>query len=108
MKHRQQMNVDEALLIADEAHTGFSGHLLALQILVAEVRRQHGEIEILRPDAARYRYLRNRVPSEVLDGFGREAGIWIDMETDEGRLQLLTGDDADKDIDEAIAKERSK
>ena len=39
------MNVDEALLLADDAHTGFSGHLEALPVLVAEVRRQHAEIE---------------------------------------------------------------
>jgi hypothetical protein len=39
------MNVDEALLLADDAHTGFSGHLEALRVLAAEVRRQHAEIE---------------------------------------------------------------
>jgi hypothetical protein len=38
------MTVDEALLIADDAHTGFSGHLDAMQVLAAEVRRQHAEI----------------------------------------------------------------
>lgn len=38
------MNVDEALLLADDAHTGF-GHLEALRVLAAEVRRQHAEIE---------------------------------------------------------------
>lgn len=38
------MNVDEALLLADDAHTGFSGHLEALQVLAAEVRRQHAEL----------------------------------------------------------------
>ncbi len=39
------MNVDEALLLADDAHTGFSGHLEALRVLAAEVRRQHAEIK---------------------------------------------------------------
>lgn len=39
------MNVDEALLLADDAHTGFSGHLEALRVLAAEVRRQHVEIK---------------------------------------------------------------
>ena len=39
------MNVDEALLLADDAHTGFSGHLVALRVLAAEVRRQHAEIK---------------------------------------------------------------
>lgn len=43
------MNVDEALLLADDAYkpapyTVFSGHLDALQVLAAEVRRQHAEI----------------------------------------------------------------
>ncbi len=46
------MNVDEALLLADDAYkpapyTVFSGHLDALQVLAAEVRRQHAEIERL-------------------------------------------------------------
>ena len=38
------MNVDEALLLADDAHTGFSGQLEALRALAAEVRRQHAEL----------------------------------------------------------------
>lgn len=42
------MNIDEALLLADDAHTGFSGHLEALRVLAAEVRRQHAEIERLK------------------------------------------------------------
>jgi hypothetical protein len=41
------MNVDEALLIADNVHTGLSGHIKALQVLATEVRRQHAEIERL-------------------------------------------------------------
>ena len=39
------MTVDEALLIADEVQTGFSGHIKALKVLAAEVRRQHAEIK---------------------------------------------------------------
>ena len=42
------MTVDEALLLADDAHTGFSGHLEALRVLAAEVRRQHAEIQDMR------------------------------------------------------------
>lgn len=93
------MNVDEALLLADDAHTGFSGHLEALQVLAAEVRRQHVEIQAMNKDAKRYRYLRNRTPNDVLDRFGQAAGVWIDMENDDGRLVLLTGNDADTEID---------
>jgi hypothetical protein len=93
------MNIDEALLLADDAHTGFSGHLEALRVLAAEVRRQHVEIQAMNKDAKRYRYLRNRTPNDVLDRFGQAAGVWIDMENDDGRLVLLTGNDADTEID---------
>lgn len=86
------MNIDEALLV---------------RVLATEVREQHAEIEALRKDADRYRYLRNRSPAVVLDRFGQEAGVWIDMESDEGRLVLLTGDDADTAIDAEIAKQRT-
>lgn len=96
------MNVDEALLLADDAHTGFSGHLEALRVLAAEVRRQHAEIQSINKDAERYRYLRNRTPIDVLDRFGRAAGVWVDMEGDDGRLVLLTGIDADNEIDAAF------
>ena len=54
-------------------------------------------------DAERYRYLRNRVPSEVLGQLKRAAGCWIDCEDDDGVLTLLTGHDADAAIDAAIA-----
>ena len=86
------MNIDEALLV---------------RVLATKVREQHAEIEALRKDAARYRYLRNRSPAVVLDRFGQDAGVWIDMESDEGRLVLLTGDDADTAIDAEIAKQRT-
>ena len=39
------MNDDEALLVADNADTGFSNHLAALKKLAEVVRRQHAEIE---------------------------------------------------------------
>lgn len=93
------MNVDEALLLADDAYTGFSGHLEALRVLAAEVRRQHAEIGELHTDALRYRHLRNRVPTQVLDRFGEAAGAWIDTESNDGRLILLTGVDADVAVD---------
>ena len=54
-------------------------------------------------DAMRYRYLRNRIPSSVLDQRGDIAGCWIDCEV-EDRLVLLTGKDADDALDQAIAK----
>jgi hypothetical protein len=99
------MNIDEALLVADDAHTSFMGHLEGLRVLATKVREQHAEIEALRKDAARYRYLRNRQPADVLDRFGQAAGVWIDMESDKGRLVLLTGDDADTAVDAAMSKQ---
>ena len=65
----------------------------------AELRRLHAENEALRVDAERYRYLRNRYPSDVLDKTGLEAGAWIDCEDINGTLVLLTGDHADETID---------
>lgn len=41
------MNDDEALLVADNADTGFSNHLAALKKLAEVVRRQHAELERL-------------------------------------------------------------
>lgn len=102
------MNIDEALLLADEVNPMFVAHrgiFGAAVVLAAKVREQHAEIEALRKDAARYRYLRNRSPAVVLDRFGQEAGVWIDMESDEGRLVLLTGDDADTAVDAAMGKQ---
>ena len=104
------MNIDEALLLADEVNPMLVAHRRifgAAVVLAAKVREQHAEIEALRKDAARYRYLRNRSPAVVLVCFGQEAGVWIDMESDEGRLILLTGDDADTAIDAEIAKQRT-
>jgi hypothetical protein len=49
-------------------------------------------------DAERYRYLRNRDRTAVLEGRGPNAGCWIDCETDD-ELVLLTGEDADAAID---------
>jgi hypothetical protein len=62
----------------------------------------HIEIETLRRDAVRYRYLRNRDPNEVFGKSGKAAGVWIDWENDMAGLQLLTGDDADAAIDAAM------
>ncbi len=104
------MNIDEALLLADEVNLMLVAHRRifgAAVVLAAKVREQHAGIEALRKDADRYRYLRNRSPAVVLDRFGQEAGVWIDMESDEGRLVLLTGDDADAEIDAEIAKQRT-
>jgi hypothetical protein len=59
------------------------------------------EVEALRNDAQRYRYLRNRQPRDVLQTTGDAAGCWIDCEIGE-TLTLLTGDDADAAIDAAM------
>ena len=53
-------------------------------------------------DAMRYRYLRNRVPAEVMGQVKSAAGCWIDGEDEEGVLMLLTGDDADAAVDAAM------
>jgi hypothetical protein len=63
------------------------------------------ERDALLADARRYRYLRNRNPNEVLTSRGLAAGLWIDRENSSGTLTLVTGDDADNEIDEALAKE---
>ena len=63
------------------------------------------DVEALRRDAERYRYLRNRDPAEVMSKEGKDAGCWIDCEEEGGiayNLQLLTGDDADAAIDAAL------
>jgi hypothetical protein len=88
---RAGMNDDEALLVADNADTGFSNHLAALKKLAEVVRRQHAEIEQLRdygnalnarciadaPDAERYRWLRDTQISQT--GFSaREADEDVD------------------------------
>lgn len=62
------------------------------------------EIEALRRDAERYRYLRNRDPKQVFGKSGKAAGVWIDWEDDLYGLQLLTGDDADVAIDAAMGE----
>jgi hypothetical protein len=61
------------------------------------------ELEALRKDAERYRYLRNRYPADVLQTAGDAAGCWIDCEAGD-TLTLLTGEDADAAIDAAMAK----
>lgn len=53
-------------------------------------------------DAERYRYLRNRIKDDVFNNEGKKAGVWIDCTNEDGTLCLLTGDDADEAIDEAM------
>jgi len=55
-----------------------------------------------RNDAERYRYLRNRLPADVLGQVKSAAGCWIDCEDESGTLVLLTGDDADFAVDAAM------
>lgn len=54
---QQDMTVDEALLVADESihNWPLGGHGQAVQVLAAEVRRQHAELERLQAqlDASR-------------------------------------------------------
>jgi hypothetical protein len=65
-------------------------------------------LEKLQADAARYRYLRNRDPDEVLNRRGPGAGLWIDCDDRAGTLTLVTGEDADKMIDCLIETEGMK
>jgi hypothetical protein len=76
------------------------------QMLYSEERAKT-ELETLRKDAERYRYLRDRVPAEVLGQVKSAAGCWIDGEDEEGTLILLTGDDADAAIDAAMLAARA-
>jgi hypothetical protein len=78
---------------------------MAVDVLRAWAEDAQSELDALRKDAERYRYLRNRVPSEVLGQVKSAAGCWIDCEDDEGVLVLLTGDDADAAIDAARGAE---
>lgn len=63
------------------------------------------EIEELRRDAARYRYLRHISRRECLDKNGPDAGCWIDCEDEQHTLLLLTEEDADRAIDAAMEKD---
>jgi hypothetical protein len=66
---------------------------------VAQERERHAADA---RDAARYRYLRGRLPADVFSKTGADAGCWIDCENDYGTLTLLTAEDADFEIDAAI------
>lgn len=84
-------------LLQHAAHLGYCEAANELTSLRAEV-------EALRADAERYRYLRNREPSQVLTGRYEAAGCWIDTEDHNGVLTLVTGKDADAAIDAARNK----
>ena len=60
------------------------------------------EVESLRKDAERYRYLRSESRRAALDLNGPAAGCWIDCEDEAHSLILLTGEDADEAIDNAM------
>lgn len=79
---------------------------LGLEIagLEREIERLRAERDAAVKDAERYRYLRNRDRTAVLERRGPSAGCWIDCETDDD-LVLLTGDDADAAIDAARSDE---
>lgn len=82
--------------------------MLASQcVAFSNAARENREIaESLRKDAERYRYLRNRIPAEVLGQVNAAAGCWIDSEDDDGVLVLLTGADADAAVDAAMSPNR--
>lgn len=107
------MTQPEALRLADLLEMGSIWQ--DQERAATELRRLHAELERCktvcaataegwRVDAERYRYLRNRNPQEILPVIGPAAGVWIDCDDENGELTLLTGEDADKAIDE----ERSK
>jgi hypothetical protein len=75
--------------------------------LERELTAARAEVEALRADAERYRYLRSRQALEVLTGRGPSAGVWCDMENEMGTLVLVTGNDLDAEVDAALAKEKA-
>ncbi len=85
--------------------------LAASWLLSAETNKElRAEVEALRADAERYRYLRGRDCDEVMNGRGPSAGVWCDMENEMGTLVLVTGDDLDAEVDAAraaLAKEKA-
>jgi hypothetical protein len=119
------MTRDEALLLADSRHdNGLRTETdVALAVLAAEVRRLNVALNLqaqlaerlieamnrnadlgqaAEAAAKRYRYLRNRNVDEAIQRRGPSAGVWIDCESESGALVMLTGDDADAAIDEAM------
>lgn len=65
--------------------------------------RAEADLAAARADAERYRYLRHADRRLCLTVSGPVAGCWIDCDGDNGELVLLTGEDADKAIDAALA-----
>ena len=73
----------------------------AIRACISEIDRLVLENEALKKDAERYRYLRNRIPHDVLNTRGDAVGFRI-CEVG-AMLTLLTGVDADETIDAAMA-----
>lgn len=79
------MNIDEALMIADDAASlPAAGVVLACVVLAAEVRRQHAELQTAEAEVARLRGL-----CRTCIGMLRDAGADHDATTIEG---LVYGD----------------
>jgi hypothetical protein len=101
-----QMAADQ-LEVAEHQLANKSDQVLKLLVEIeafgAALLKAEAELERLRAEAERYRYLRDRSPNEVLTLIGTHAGCWIDCESNSGTLTLLTGEDADASIDAAIA-----
>ena len=84
--------------------TGLVGMAAHAEELERELAAAKAEVEALRTDAERYRYLRDRVHADVLNGRGPGAGVWCSMENEMGTLVLVTGDDLDAEVDAARAE----
>lgn len=79
-------------------------HHGAASPVMREMKAMIEALDAATPDAERYRYLRGRIGETVLSGSGPTAGCWIDSENESGELVLLTGAEADNDIDLARSK----
>lgn len=98
----ERLTTERDALVAAIQESLPSTMIPAMETLTAAIKGKTVEIDALRLDAERYRYLRNRVPAEVLCNRGIAAGCWIDYEDEKGDLILLTRDDADAAIDAAM------